>query len=198
MFQSRTQIGFLLSLGFMSLFFHACGTKTKNGSFTSPNAMVQAEITQDSTGYYALKAFKEDFAFVEYGDIGLSVLGQDSLFTSLVDVKGPFRKSEVVDEMGISSAVERHWNEYLLEFGQGEQLELRVFDEGIAYRYRLDNGQAENHVLGEQSSWGIPAQTKVWFFERNNHWKLKSYAGEWLSTSIEELPTVSETDNIQG
>jgi len=198
MFQSRTQIGFLLCLGFMSLFCHACSTKTKNGSFISPNTMVQVEITLDSTGHYVLQASKNDFVFVEKGELGLSIQGQDSLFKSLVEVKGPFRKSEVVDEMGISSAVERRWNEYLLEFRQGEQIALRIFDEGVAYRYMVDNGRATNHVLGEESSWTIPAQTKVWFFERNNHWKLKSYAGEWLSTTIEELPAISKTGNVQG
>lgn len=198
MFQSRNKIGFLLCFGLINLLFYACGTRTENLSFTSPNAMVEAKITRDSTGHYYLQASKKEFVFVENGKLGLSLQGQDSLFTSLVETKGPFDKKEVVDEMGISGAVERRWNEYLLEFSQGEQIALCVFDEGIAYRYIFDNGQATNHVLGEESSWVIPTQTKVWFFERNNDWKLKSYAGEWLSTTIEQLPTISETGNVQG
>lgn len=198
MFQSRNKIGFLLCFVFINLLFYACSTRTENLSFMSPNAMVEAKITLDSTGHYYLQASKKDFVFVENGKLGLSLQGQDSLFTSLVEIKGPFDKKEVVDEMGISGVVEQRWNEYLLEFSRGEQIALRIFDEGIAYRYVFDNGQATNHVLGEESSWGIPAQTKVWFFERNNHWKLKSYAGEWLSTTIEQLPTISETGNVQG
>src|SRR5690606_5182705 len=115
-------------------------------------ATVHAEMLQDSTGHYYFKVSKKDFVFVENGRLGLSLPGQDSLFTSLVDIKGPFDKKEVVDGMGISAAVERQWNEYVLEFEQGEQLEVRVFDEGIAYRYRFDNGKTTNHVLGEKSS----------------------------------------------
>ncbi|WP_461533648.1 glycoside hydrolase family 97 protein [Sinomicrobium sp.] len=198
MFQLRSQIKVLLCLGGTSLLFYACGTKTENLLFISPDATVRVEIALDSTGYYRLNVSKKDFAFVENGKLGLSLQGQDSLFTSLVETKGPFDKAEVVDEMGISGPVERHWNEYILEFSQGEQITLRVFDEGIAYRYVFDSGQATSHVLGEESSWGIPAQTKVWFFERDNDWKLKSYAGEWQWTTIEQLRTVSETGNIQG
>jgi len=192
------QINTLLSVGIISLFFYACGMKKKDLSFVSPDATVRAKITLDGTGHYALQASKNDFVFVEKGKLGLSVQGQDSLFTILKEIKGPFSQKEVVDVMGISSAVERQWNEYVLVFDRGEQLEVRMFDEGIAYRYKLDNGHATHHVLGEGSSWTIPAQTKVWFFERNNNWKLKSYAGEWLSTTIEQLPTISKMGNVQG
>lgn len=198
MFPMRSQIYFLFYIGLTGLFLSACNQDRNNISQVSPASAVKAEIALDSTGYYTLQISKNDFVFVESGNIGLSLSGQDNLFTSLADVKGPFSKSEVVDVMGINGPVEIHWNEYLLEFTQNEQLELRVFDEGVAYRYKFDNGQKENRVLGEHSSWVIPAQAKVWFFERNNHWKLKSYAGEWQSTTIEQLPTVSETGNIQG
>lgn len=193
----RNQICFLCCIGLMCLFLSACN-QDKNIPLVSPSSVIKVEIALDSMGYYSLQVSKNDFAFVESGNIGLLLQGQDNLFTSLVDVKGPLSKSEIVDVMGISGLVDIHWNEYLLEFAQNEQLELRVFDEGIAYRYKFDNGQEENYVLGERSSWMIPSQTKVWFFERNNHWKLKSYAGEWLSTTIEQLPTVSETGNVQG
>ncbi len=198
MFQMRNQIRVLFCVGFIGLFLSACNHDPKSVSLVSPASVVKAGIALDSAGHYVLQASKKDFVFVENGNIGMSVRGQDSLFTLLMDIKGPFGKSEIVEVMGINGAVEIHWNEYLFEFAQNEQLELRVFDEGIAYRYKWGNGQPENHVLEEQSSWVIPAQTKIWFFERNNHWKLKSYAGEWLFTTIEQLPTVSETGNVQG
>ncbi len=100
--------------------------------------------------------------------------------------------------MGIRSSSDIIWNEYQLVFSEGEQIEIRVFDEGIAYRYRIDSVQTKQHVLKEKSSWVIPAHTVVWFFERNNDWKLKSYAGKWMSTTIEKLPTISRTGNVQG
>jgi len=170
---------------------------TREISVISPDSTVQVAIWKNDTGY-SIKASKLDFTFIEQGDLGLSIEGKSDLFTSIKSVKGPSQKHEIVTEMGINDSAEVSWNEYLLTFSEGEQIEIRVFDQGIAYRYRLDNGQSTNHVLGEHSSWMIPARTKVWFFERNNHWKLKSYAGEWLSTTIEKLPTVSETGNVQG
>ena len=188
---------YIVLLALSNLFLLSCVSNTKAVSFISPNSIVQGEIWRDSIGYL-LRVSRNGFSFVEKGNLGLLLKDQDNLFKTLSFVKGPFLKSEAVNEMGISSSSIVHWNEYLLEFNEGEQIELRVFDDGLAYRYKINNAQTEKHILEEKSSWVIPEHTKVWFFERNNNWKLKSYAGEWISTTIEKLPTISKTGNVQG
>lgn len=192
----NNQLIYVICWALLSQLLYSC-SDTKTVSLKSPDSNIRATVWKDSMGYH-IKASKRDFTFIEQGDLGLSIRGKDSLFNSIKSVKGPSRKHEVVAEMGIINSTNISWNEYLLEFSEGEQIEIRVFDQGIAYRYKIGNEQTANHVLGEQSSWVIPGQTRVWFFERNNHWKLKSYAGEWLSTTIEELPAVSEMGNVQG
>jgi len=76
-------------------------------------------------------------------------------------------------------------------------LEVRCFDEGFAWRYRLP-GNGLRRVNGETSSWTLPAGSQVWFGERNNDWKLKSYAGEWMSAGIDEMPSISKMGPVQG
>ena len=76
-------------------------------------------------------------------------------------------------------------------------LEVRAFDDGVGWRYRVP-GEGLRKVKGEASSWTLPTGSRVWFGERNNDWKLKSYAGEWMSTGIDEMPTISKQGPIQG
>ncbi|NEW78353.1 MAG: glycoside hydrolase family 97 protein [Gelidibacter sp.] len=76
-------------------------------------------------------------------------------------------------------------------------LEFQVSEEGVAFRYIIP-GTGTQDVKGELSSFKFPNNTKVWYFERNNDWKLKSYAGEWLSSDISKMPTVSKMGPVQG
>jgi alpha-glucosidase len=75
-------------------------------------------------------------------------------------------------------------------------LEARTFDDGFAWRIVVP-GTGKHHIDGEASSWTLPEHSKVWYSDRPNDWKLKSYAGEWFSTDIDKLPTVSSQGPIQ-
>jgi len=76
-------------------------------------------------------------------------------------------------------------------------LEFQVSEEGVAFRYKVP-GDVTQTVKGELSSFRFPNKTTVWYFERNNDWKLKSHAGEWLSADISAMPTVSKMGPVQG
>ncbi len=76
-------------------------------------------------------------------------------------------------------------------------LDFQVSDQGVAYRYRVP-GAEKQIVNSEETSFKIPSNTKVWFFERNSNWKLKSHAGEWISADISKMPKISKMGPIQG
>ncbi|WP_235952336.1 glycoside hydrolase family 97 protein [Crateriforma spongiae] len=93
-----------------------------------------------------------------------------------------------------------HWEFPITHSASGIEyaVHLRVYDDGVAYRYVVPGNDIQ-HVDGEASSWTLPAGLKAWFFERNaKKWKLKSYAGEWLTADIDELPTISPSGPVQG
>ena len=75
-------------------------------------------------------------------------------------------------------------------------LEVRAYDDGFAWRLSLNDKTSAVRVLAETSTWVLP-EGKVWFGERNNDWKLKSYAGEFRSTSVDDLATISSQGPIQ-
>jgi alpha-glucosidase len=72
-----------------------------------------------------------------------------------------------------------------------------VSDKGYAFRYDIP-GKGLRQVYSEKTSFCLAPQTKVWYFERDNSWKLKSYAGSWISSTIEKMPGVSKEGPIQG
>lgn len=76
-------------------------------------------------------------------------------------------------------------------------LEARAYDDGFAWRLIVP-GAGRRRVQGEASAWTLPAGSRVWFFERDSDWKLKSYAGEWISVSADELAAVSRQGPVQG
>ena len=75
-------------------------------------------------------------------------------------------------------------------------IEARAYDNGFAWRILLPDSGNPIRVLEETSSWAL-AQGVVWFGERNNDWKLKSYAGEFRHTAVDNLPSISQQGPIQ-
>jgi alpha-glucosidase len=78
-----------------------------------------------------------------------------------------------------------------------DTIEFRLFDQGCAFRY-LPVTTGPTTVKQELTGFTLPAAANVWYFERNSDWKLKSYAGLWMRTTIGELPHVSSQGPIQG
>ncbi|WP_257668898.1 glycoside hydrolase family 97 catalytic domain-containing protein [Parapedobacter tibetensis] len=77
------------------------------------------------------------------------------------------------------------------------QLVVRMFNDGLAYRYVLPEDDMW-HIERELSSFCLPEGSRIWFFERGNNYKLKSYAGEWVSADIGEMPGISPGGPVQG
>jgi len=81
--------------------------------------------------------------------------------------------------------------------GTSWSLEARLFDDGFAYRYVVPASDGPRVVSGEASSWTLPANSRVWLAERNNDWKLMSYAGWWIAADVDALPTISSQGPVQ-
>jgi alpha-glucosidase len=124
------------------------------------------------------------------------VLGQNPYFDvpvrGSIDEQYPFRgaKSIAVNKANTLLIPLREAN------GVEYSLEARAYDNGFAWRLLFKGMATPIRVLEETSTWVLPAG-EVWFGERNNDWKLKSYAGEFRHTDVDSLPTVSSQGPIQ-
>ncbi|HET7624292.1 MAG TPA: glycoside hydrolase family 97 catalytic domain-containing protein, partial [Verrucomicrobiae bacterium] len=61
--------------------------------------------------------------------------------------------------------------------------ELRVFNDGIAYRYRVP-GNGTRHINGESSEWNVPIGSILWHQAENN----RSYEARYQPDIVGQLP----------
>lgn len=108
-------------------------------------------------------------------------------------------KKEVYATRGFHLKAQNHYREYTytIDGDQDFVFQIRMFNDGMAYRYIVKK-PGTNTVNKELSSFRFPTDSKVWYFERNSDWKLKSYAGEWLKTDANSLYKISKMGPIQG
>ncbi|MFD2256767.1 glycoside hydrolase family 97 catalytic domain-containing protein [Luteolibacter algae] len=171
----------------------------------SPDGKVSAAIFVDEANSLRYRVDFKNSTVVEPSALGITVegikLGEGvalgSPETSVIDEKYETR--------GNHRQARNHYTQLIFpvthkETGREYTLELRLYDDGAAYRYIVP-GEGKQHVDGESSSWTIMKDSKVWYFERlAPGWKLKSYAGEWMSTDIGKLDsaTPASVGPIQG
>ena len=109
------------------------------------------------------------------------------------------KKEEVYTTRGFHTKAINNYNQYSYSIDKNKDFifQIRVFNDGVAFRYILKNN-SNSLVNKELSTFYFPENSKVWYFERNNDWKLKSYAGEWLRTDADSLYIISKMGPIQG
>ncbi len=171
---------------------------------TSPDGSLRAEISRDAAGALRFAVVRSGETLIAPSRIGVTV--------DVVDLGAAVRLGEpqrgALDEtypmFGGKSVAQNRAAIATIPVtsstgGPTFRLEVRAYDDGVAWRAIVPGtSEARRRVTGEASSWLLPERCRIWFFERNSDWKLKSYAGEWRSASVEKLPTVSSQGPVQG
>lgn len=168
----------------------------------SPQKKIKVVLTVSADGnlFYSMDALGK--TVIEPSDLGIIISGETygekvrsiksatvKKFNEKYEIRGKHRvATDKSIEYRVDIAGEK--NTFSLLF--------RLFDDGIGYRYLIDTKQTDNVVTRELSSFKVPANSTIWFFERKNDWKLKSYAGEWIKADISEMPKISPTGPVQG
>jgi len=168
----------------------------------SPGNKLGASIMFDATGQLIYHVVSSRDTLIHCSKMGLLMegitLGTEVEKISLLD-------SVTLDEQyeikGKHTVARNHSNAYTIRVDEGSRsfnVLIRLFDDGMAFRYVVDGIDNAYTIQGELSSFKFPENSTVWFFERKNEWKLKSYAGEWISADLRSMQTVSPTGPIQG
>lgn len=186
----------ILSIAFVAGLCCACAPS----EMLSPDQTVKAVVTAKGGDLRYSVSF-HDQEVIAPSELGI-VLDGDTLgrHASLKLVS-----STAIDEeyptRGIHSLAHDKCTEYVYAVKDAQaawQLQMRVYDDGVAFRYVFD-GDKPVRVNAERTAFRVPAETPVWFFERNQgSWKLKTYAGEWTQTTSEQLCSVSPGGPVQG
>ncbi|GAA3413430.1 glycoside hydrolase family 97 catalytic domain-containing protein [Paenibacillus hodogayensis] len=177
-------------------------TWTGTVKLESPGSRLTATIGVDETGRLRYAVERAGRKVIEPSEMGIIVDGTDLGEGVRIGTTSRVAIDETYRTRGRHAMAINRCADLTVEIKHesSEQrcvVHARAYDDGFAYRYIVP-GDGSRTVGGERSSWTIPTDSKVWFFERNSGWKLKSYAGEWIHTSPEHLSIVSSQGPVQG
>jgi alpha-glucosidase len=166
----------------------------------SPHRQLQTSLyLQKGNIFYTVKAGKN--TLLEPSPLGLHIDNRImGTAASRITIARQYTINETFPTRLNNSKAINHCTVYVLTVQQQDvydTIEFRLFDNACAFRY-MPSGREHRQVKEELTSFTLPARSTIWYFERNSDWKLKSYAGLWQSTRIEQLPSVSSQGPIQG
>lgn len=190
-------------LGFF-LAFSPCGWSGDRAcrfskKMASPDGHVRAQVfAKEGDLLYSVRFRGEEVILPSA--LGIVVDGDTVGRRARVKYLGRKRIRETYSARGIHDQAVNRSVRYDFALQQGPRrvrLQFQLSDDGVAYRYLWDEDRPVR-IGGELSSFRPPEAVPVWFFERTNGWKLKSYAGLWTKTVSDSLGTISPEGPVQG
>lgn len=153
----------------------------------SPDGKVQADLYTNDAGRLCLRLVRGSTPILDESPLGVTVNGTDfgngvqitSIEHETIQETYPWRGTHAVAVNQCNSAVASvSHTASKLQY----TVELRVFNDGIGYRYVIP-GTEERTVQGESSSWNVVAGSQVWF-----HSKTGNYEGYYTRQKPEQIP----------
>ena len=157
-------------------------------SVRSPDGTVAAVVGVDDSGRLSYGVALDGRCVLEKSPLGVTVNGRDLGEGVVLGASSSRSFSETYEFMGNHKTAVNKFNETVwpvLCAKSGKvlmKLEVRVFDDGVAYRYRLNDG-APRRISGEASSWTFPKGATLWY-----QVGVGSYENVYTSSTAENLP----------
>ncbi len=159
-----------------------------------PDGTIKAIVTvNEKNGRLTYSITRQGNQVIEDSALGVTVNGEDlGLGVSLGKPKSQ-NINETYAHLGVKAERKNNCIAYslpvTLKNGTQWTLEVRVFDDGVALRYRIP-GEGRRRVTGEATSWRLPKDAPLWI-QHNT----ANYEGDYYGTTLEKLH--GQTDNKQ-
>jgi len=121
---------------------------------------------------------------IEQSSLGLKTLSKEIGINGVVDKVETYKIDETYAWRGIHSLATNCCNGAKIGINENNAkwaFEVRVFNDGVAFRYLLD-GQKNDSILAENTSFVIPAGSTIW--SQNN---IKYYEGKYKAQLIDTV-----------
>lgn len=129
----------------------------------SPDGNIALTLTTGAHLNYTVKFHGR--LVVEPSSLGVTVDGQDlGQNTAFAGKSQSTEIRETYATRGVHAVAENHCRSAVIPLSSGHgawQLEVRVFNDGVAYRYRLP-GSGQRHIDAEASAWTLPIGSIIW------------------------------------
>jgi alpha-glucosidase len=202
---NRTTTAFLI----LSLIIPAC--HPDGVTIVSPDGNITLALGSNGDMAFTYALFKSGQPVIKPSSIELEFLGQD-LFGGGLDISMVSKNQ--VDETweplwGKCSKVRNHYNEYIFLLSersqQGRSLEwiIRVFDDGVAFRYRFpeDSGFGKFSLTDERTGFVLDPGTRVWatnheqYYSSQEHLYDERMVGDIGADELIGCPVLAEVDS---
>lgn len=195
------QVPFLTRLRFALALLPVAVLAAAEIPLTSPDGLLRGTVSADASGALIYTVQREGRVIIAPSRIGVTCDGSDLGVKVTLGEPRLGQVDETFPVLGGKRVGTNRARTLSLPVtparGPAFTLEARAYDGGFAWRLVVP-GAGPHRITGEASSWQLPAGARVWFAERNNDWKLKSYAGEWTACDVDQLPTISSQGPVQG
>lgn len=167
---------------------------------TSPDGTVRAQVAIGDAGQLTYSVLFRGSEVVAPSPLGITLAACD--LGRVTELKA--LRIQKVDErfplIGTSTETRLEAQRALYyakpQSGPALGLQMVVANSGFAWRF-LVLGQGRRRVNAETACWRLPTASRIWFAERLSEWKLKTYAGEWISAPLRDLHAVSPQGPVQ-
>jgi alpha-glucosidase len=151
----------------------------------SPDGKIVVTISTGAHLNYAVKFHGQ--TVVENSALGVMVDGRDlGQGATFVGKSTTETINETYPMLGNHAMAVNHCKATIISLANGSdtwQLEVRVFNDGVACRYRIP-GSGQRHINGESTEWKLPAGTVIWSQSASN----TSYEARYDAAIVGQLP----------
>ena len=176
-----------VSLGILMIPLPAVAAAQDEADLVSPNGQIKAHVSPDSEGQLTYRIMHEANTVIDTSTLGITVDGQ--ALASKVKIEPP-QHTEISTSYawrGVKDRAVNLCNVYEVPIthkasGLTWTLEVRVFDDGVAWRYRIP-GSTKRRIDREASCWQLPEGTSVWY-QTNT----RNYEGVYNQSRPEDIP----------
>ena len=160
---------------------------------SSPNGRLNAHFSIDSAGHLGYALQRDSLDILEASPAGIQVDGID-LGTNIVGLNAspPISHSDRYASYGVHARAEDNYQAYTLQLerlGPGDptlEMEVRLYDDGLAFRYVIPGTQGTRTIDGESTAWSLPPGSAFWYDDNTGNYEgfyHRSQAGQ-LSASV--------------
>ncbi len=141
----------------------------------SPSSRVKALITPSATGGLTYRVTVNGQSAIESSALGITVDGQNLGQNAVLGTPTTRDFKESYPVVGVHTTALNSYHEAIFPVQSGDgktpwQLEVRVFDDGVAMRYHVPL-QGQHKIGGEASTWKLPVGSVVWYQTNINEYE---------------------------
>jgi alpha-glucosidase len=175
----------MAAVGLLALL--AAATAGAQVTVKSPDGSVRAVVAVDPAGRLALRVLLDKREVLPWSPLGVTVDGRD-LGKGVTPGKPATRRfKERYPVQGLHAEAVNRFREAVIPLldaraDEAAALEVRAFDDGVAYRYRVPGGGVRT-VGGEASAWNLPEGATLWY-QKN----VRDHEDVYLEQTAEAVP----------